>query len=316
MYILITIDCENTYRQFPFNDFTLVNMDGKSYGIPMIMEALDKRGIKGNFFLDTCAAEYYGNDTVASVASLISEQGHEVELHTHPLDGDFCRIGREKQKEIIERGIALIKSVARKPPYAFRAGSYMMDESGLAILKEYGITADCSNYYGVSPLSVTRNAVKKINGIYEFPVSFFRLHISPAISTFNRIAGTHLLYNGNCKLDINWMNISGLKRVIDTFALNGTAVLVIFLHSYSFADEKKLAQGKRGKDVIKGEVIKRFNGLLDYFSSENEFEVVTIKWLLEKMNEDNNFSEKILSAPDYVPHDIWGIDVSHLRLKR
>ena len=312
MYVLFTIDCESPSDNVSFEDSVFAEISGKNYGVGLISDILDSAGFKGTFFIDICAESLFGEEPVLKAARFLSVKKQDVQIHAHPRDGEFFEISKDEKKRIIERGCDIILNSSGKSPCAFRAGSYMMDEESLTLLKEYGINSDCSNFCAVSPLSVTKNSVKYINGIYEIPVSFFRLHFSPLISSYNNILGKKAFYGGNCKIDINWMNINGMKRIYKKFILSGNSIMVVFLHSFSFINWQKIGNGIRDESVIRRRVIKKFEELVTFLTNESDVKVITVGELTELLVNNNDVRRDLLSSPDYVPTDIWGIDTRQL----
>lgn len=312
MYILFTVDCESPSDNVSFEEAVFPRISGKGYGVGLISDILDSAGFKGTFFLDTCAENIFGEEPVLKAARFLSVRKHDVQMHAHPRNGEFCEISRDEKKKIIGRGCDIILKATGKSPCAFRAGSYMMDEGSLPLLKEYGICADCSNFSSVSPLSVTENSVKYVDGIYEIPVSFFRLYLSPLISFYNNASGKKAFYGGNCKIDINWMNINGMKGIYKKFFLSGNSIMVVFLHSFSFINWQKIENGIRNERVIRKRVIKRFEEFVSFLSTESDAKVITVGELTDLLINNSDVRRKIVSSSDYVPFYIWGIDTRQL----
>jgi len=312
MYVLFTVDCESPADNVSFEDSVFAEISGKNYGVGLISDILGSAGFRGTFFLDTCAEKLFGEETVLKAARFLSERNQDVQVHAHPRDGEFCEISKDEKKRIIERGCNIILKATGKFPSAFRAGSYMMDEESLPLLKEYGINADCSNYFDVSPLSVTKNSVEYIEGMYEIPVSFFRLYISPLISFYNNVFGKRVFYGGNCKIDINWMNIKGMKRMYNKFLSSGNSIMIVFLHSFSFINWQRIENAEKDDGVIRKKIIKRFEEFVAFLSGESDARVITVSELTDLLLNNEDVRQKIVSSPDYVPSDIWGIDTRQL----
>jgi len=312
MYVTFTIDCESPLDEIHFENSVFAEISGKDYGVGLISDTLQKAGFRGSFFVDTCAEDLFGEEIVLKTARLLSQKNQDVQIHAHPQKGEFCQISDNGKRRIIDRGCNLIFKATGKLPTAFRAGSYMMDEESFPLLKEYDIIADCSNFSGVSPLAVTNNSVKRVGEIYEIPVSYYRLFFSPLISLYNNIAGKKAFYGGNCKIDINWMNINGMKRVCKKFLSSGISVMVIFLHSFSFIDWGKMNRYGKDERIIRRDIIRRFEDFVTFLQSEENVQVVTMRELTDLLINDADERQNILSAPDCIPVDFWGIDTMQL----
>ncbi|RMF96430.1 MAG: hypothetical protein D6734_03715 [Candidatus Schekmanbacteria bacterium] len=312
MYVIFTIDCESPDDSIGFEESVIASFQGKEYGVGLICDILEEKGFYGSFFIDTGAEEIFGEDAVVGAVNYIAKRNHDVQLHIHPNGNEFCFLADNEKREMLKKGCEIIGKGSGESPKAFRAGSYMMDEKSIPILRDFGIIADCSNFLSVSPLSITKNRVKIVDGIYEIPVSFYRLILSPFISFFNSVSKRNAFYGGNCKIDINWMNIHGLKRVCKKFLLAGNSLIVVFLHSFSFIKWEMIKNNAPLHSIIREDVIERLKSFVNFLKNEKGVEVVTVKEFLNLISNSEEISKKVLSAADYVPIDFWGIDGKQL----
>jgi hypothetical protein len=82
-----------------------------------LMEELERYGFRGTFFLEPLGAHFFGRPGLAEVAQALVGRGHDVQLHTHPIQRD-----------------AAFRS-SRKAPVSDDIGAYGVDEQ-VALLNE------------------------------------------------------------------------------------------------------------------------------------------------------------------------------------
>lgn len=236
--IFITVDVEDFASDFPLD--MVWGMPDKPYGIQKIMEIIEENGFKGTFFVDVYEWKMYGKDKMKEVCKEINRRGHDVELHTHPVD---TKTGRkwmyeytiDEQKKLLEEGAGLIKEWIGRYPVAHRAGGYAANYDTLKALESIGIKIDSSMFYQhqLCKLNIpvlTINKTIKTGSLLEIPVS-----VVYRIAQKVQIGGIRLIRKNLflTKLDIDWINsdqiIEGIQKIRD----NGNDNIVIFLHSWS-----------------------------------------------------------------------------------
>ncbi|MBI5747762.1 MAG: polysaccharide deacetylase family protein [Nitrospinae bacterium] len=301
MYLLITIDTENPYKDTPMEDWIYCNFNGECFGIERIMNALDKHGIRGTFFVDVYERYNSGNEKIADVCRLIDKKGHDVELHTHPVEGNLSDMPFEKQKEIISDGVKFISSILNKSPVAHRAGSYMADLDTLKALKENGILIDSSNFFEVSPLGITKNRAIFYDGVFEIPVTYFHVPFKPIIKLIGKTLGRKIFYNGNCKYDINWCSLSGLKSMIERYRRADVRIVNLFMHSFSFIDEES--------QFINIHDLNKFEEVIAYLKNLEGINFITMREAATRFQSDLSFKKYILNGNDKVPLSLFGVDL-------
>ncbi len=101
----------------------------RALGIELIMDELEREGLRGTFFTEALGSAYFGEDGLANVVQAIIARGHDVQLHTHP---------RQIVADYRSRGV---------PPASDDIGSYAIDEQtrmlrdGAATLERCGAPA-------------------------------------------------------------------------------------------------------------------------------------------------------------------------------
>ncbi|MBW2056160.1 MAG: polysaccharide deacetylase family protein [Deltaproteobacteria bacterium] len=110
------------------------------FGIPRILEVLNKYRIKATFFVPGWDAERYPR----SVREIV-EEGHEVAAHGY-VHEDLSRLDAGEETEVFRKTHDLLREIAGTPPCGFRAGAYNtpLSPHTLAILQNLDYLYDSS----------------------------------------------------------------------------------------------------------------------------------------------------------------------------
>lgn len=128
------------------------------FGVRWLMDAMDRHGCKGVFFVDPMPGMVHGPGAVAAMVEPVLERGHEVQLHIHsewlewtkdsPVEG---RRGRNIGDFTLADQIALIgwardalERAGAPRPTAFRAGNFGANDDTLRALDALGMVWDSS----------------------------------------------------------------------------------------------------------------------------------------------------------------------------
>jgi hypothetical protein len=278
--VYITVDTETSlggawrnpaYTPLPLERSVFGKIGSKYYGIPLIMDILEEFGFRGTFFTEVFCSYLVGADDVAKACRLISDRGHDCQLHLHPvfrLYRDYQQGGPrremdlmfqfplQEQRELIGEGVDLFRKLAGKPPRAYRAGGYGAAETTLAALQEHGVAIDSSYnlaYLGQSCGFDARdlNAPVKIHSVYEFPVTVFRVQGA----------------SGYKPLEISAVSANEILSAISALRKAGCRDVVLILHSFSLMKNLKLRFDESTPDHI---VIRRFRKLCAALSERSD----------------------------------------------
>ncbi|MCD6322824.1 MAG: polysaccharide deacetylase family protein [Clostridiales bacterium] len=286
LHIWITIDTESTHY-VSISDEVNTEIGGVGCGIAEMMNICDKYGVKATFFTNMCEEKTYGKEKIKAIVQYIHNRGHEVQLHPHPDWGydkkrtALWQYSSNGQDKIISDGRDLIHEWTGIYPIAFRAGGYMADNNTLKVLQANNFVIDSTFFYKfplcrVSDPSLAINAVRKISGIWEVPVTLFRrletpkhnwLHLKPVIR-----------YR---KIDIDWASYDDLKSsLLQIKKDKHLKIIVLFLHSFSF-----LSDNGKAADIVD---IRKFDKILSFISNDPGMKVITC-----------NEIEDIVHSPDF-----------------
>src|SRR6516164_9015756 len=162
-------------------------------GISYQMDVLNEYGLKAVFFVEPLFAEVAGLEPLRAIVSEIQDKGHEVQLHLHPewlewmdeslLPGRTAKYLKDfseaDQEFLLARGLQTLRACGAEQLCAFRAGDYAANFATLRALARNGLLYDTSHntcYLGSCCALETSDLVlqpERMEGIYEFPVSFF-----------------------------------------------------------------------------------------------------------------------------------------------
>ena len=183
------------------------------YGIPFQMAILNRYGLKATYFLEPLFADKVGIACLSEVVGLIQNGGHEVQLHMHTewlseisdasIPARFKQymhqFSLEEQTALIGKGIRNLQAAGVKEIRAFRAGSYGANLDTLRAALNNGLSFDSSHnfcYLGtdckIYPSALMLQP-QKMEGIWEFPISFFQdypghyRHTQLAACAFNEL---------------------------------------------------------------------------------------------------------------------------------
>lgn len=252
--------------------------DGRSYGIPLMMDMLEARGMRGTFFVNAFLDAHYPEPEVAAMVAGITRRGHDVQLHTHaeflcfrqcPGPDLACRrqciagYGRmagtpfDHQLALLRQGAANIERWSGRFPVAFRGGAYDADAVTLAALGELGIGIDSSlsgpAHRLARVLPVNRPAL--YDGVLEVPLFTYRENL--------------VLLKRDRHLDLESSTLAEQKYLLGEAARLGIDPVVVMMHSFSFC-RKDWACPNTGN-------IERFGGLLDYLRDTPGMKVATVR---------------------------------------
>ena len=263
-HVLVTVDVETRASGGAPDRDIWGRLPGspEARGITRIMDILEATGARATFFLNVYETARYGEADVAEAARVIHRRGHDLELHTHPLymfeSRYMAGLDRDKQVEILRRGMDLIEGWTGKSVVAHRAGAYAADRATLRAAGELGLRVDSSfspaSIRGVPEDVPAANGPFELEGILEIPVSYY---VQAKLGRRR-----WLRY-----VDVEGSSIPEIKKVVRALRDNGVAAVNIMMHSFSFvrygAADDKLEE--------------KFRELLEFLVGEPGLKVSTVE---------------------------------------
>ena len=111
---------------------------GVRVGAPRILTLLAERGIVSTWFVPGHTLETFPDSTAAILAG-----GHELACHGW-FHEDFATIGRDEEREIVERCAAAVENVTGARPKGWRAPYWSLGAASLELISAAGFAYDSS----------------------------------------------------------------------------------------------------------------------------------------------------------------------------
>lgn len=105
---------------------------GPVVGVPLIMDLLDRAGIRASFFVPGWTAEHYP-EMMRALAAAGHDIGHHGWVHEAPTS-----LTREAERDVLERGLRAIEQTAGVRPVGYRSPSWEFSTNTLGLLADYG----------------------------------------------------------------------------------------------------------------------------------------------------------------------------------
>ena len=297
--VLITIDTEHSMggyfadhanRPVPAERIVYCRIGEKEYGINLIMDILERFGLKGVFFVEVEARFHFGNQAILNIIRHIKSRGHEVQLHTHPnfrtfkkgkpARDDFRQYPLSEQKLIIAEALQFLSDNGVENILAHRSGSFYSNQAtleaqracGIKYSSNYNLAFPNCDYINTLPLI---NDIYAVNNIYELPVTNFQ---EPEIRK---------KWNS---LQLSASSYPEMRSVLDHAQQAGIRVITFISHSFEFVKTRNL-QYLSVKPL--NFLIKRFENFCRYLSeNSNRFRAVTFSDLDRLVGQNPAMSEK------------------------
>mgnify|MGYP006284739873 CR=1 FL=1 len=262
IHVAVTVDVENPQTPLFEKRFSDNRIWSNGWGIEKIIDVLNRYNIKGAFFTNVYEYPIWGKKEMERIVKYIHNQGHDVELHTHPIWIDKKRrehmfqFSYEEQTSVLQHGIDLIEKWCGRRPYCHRAGAYGFNKDTLGACINAGIAVDSSSFYGHANCRyiLAENDPVVYKNIIEMPVTFFNRNDSYV------------------KTDINWMSKNEFTCLVNRMKVESHSFINLFLHSYSLTktnDSFKTFGEDRNS-------LKKFEHIVEFVSDRNEFIVESL----------------------------------------
>lgn len=270
------------YRPWPVETMIWGRIDGldKEWGIPLLMDQLESRGMRGTFYVSALQRTFHGDEALAEVARSIENRGHEAGVHVHCAWKGFSQTGqydRSKnlhkkdsinqhdettQREVLKEAIDCLKKWVGKQPVSFRAGNFGANQTTLRILSQLGIKTDSSRNAATGSLNSLRiyNMAVNAEGILEIPVTTFEALRRP----FRKLRF----------IDPSNITITEAKNIFEQIATMGIETLVLVTHSFQY-----IAPGHVSKPQLRPRrrIVERVDRILDILATDPRFESYTMR---------------------------------------
>ena len=289
--ILITCDTEvgELGRALPnaFDTLILGKIQNKEFGVHLINKLANQYKASIEHFVDIYPIELCGEQKFSQLCNSILQDGHGLNLHTHPL-GLAGYTGRymhnyslAEQEEILTFGIKTLKKWTGLTVHSHRAGGYGVNQDTYKALDAVGIKNDFSYYFQNAQCHVTNSSVNApfiCQNVKVYPVSVAKV-CSPLRKNISYF-----------KLDMRYgLNTKKILAAIDSF--RDPFIINIFMHSFNFLTliynfQKKIFT----KITVNNKQIKEFEAFLSGITARSNCQFAKIADLPSKF-----------STADYTP---------------
>jgi hypothetical protein len=288
--VYLTVDVETSMggawqnarlRPVPVEKRVFCETGGRGFGLPLMVEELQRYGFRATFFVEVFCSCCLGKDALRPVFDYLLLRDQDVQLHTHPafrnyskydgspaslkhygsLPDDMNRYSPDEQYQLLEEACGLFTEFAGFPPRAYRAGGYRADRNTLRALRKLGVGVD-SSFNPCEPASfpgepLSPNSVSLLEGVLEVPVT-------------NARSGAWRM-RGWKHLDISAILLSEMKSCLLQAHAGGVRHVVLMMHTFSLIKARDETYARFRPDWT---VIRRYQGLLRFFVEHAEqFEV-------------------------------------------
>ena len=139
---------------------------GARRGLPRILQALDKAGVKASFFVPAVSALLHPEEQRRLVA-----EGHEVALHgwIHELNSS---LSYEAERDLMLRSADTLEAITGARPVGMRTPSWDFSPHTLRIARQMGLLYDSSRMADEEPYELLDQG--EPSGVVELPVEWIR----------------------------------------------------------------------------------------------------------------------------------------------
>lgn len=272
--------------------------EAREWGIELLMDQLDQKGMKGTFYVSALEKHFHGPDALEKVVQRIEERGHEVGVHIHcawkgfdtgdrhydmtsgyHLKDSIGDYDESIQRELLEEAVDLIRKWTGLMPRSFRAGNFGANRKTLKVLSDIGIATDSSSNGATGSLRElgTQNNPICVENLVEVPATTFYAIKKPR-SIVRFVDPTNMTYK-----EVR----SVLERVVE----EGISTLVIVTHSFQYVAPGHV---KNARVAPRPHLVRRVDRMLNLLAQDSRFESCAMRDLVD-------MDEKVVFGRDRVP---------------
>jgi len=261
----------------------------RALGIELIMDELERCGLRGTFFTEALGSAYFGEAGLSDAVGAMIARGHDVQLHTHPrqIVADYQSRGEpaasddigtydiDAQTEMLRTGVAVLERCGAPAGsvLAFRAGNFGASSSTWEALARAGLVIDSS----YNPCYFDKNCKMRFDapsaglfraahGVWELP-----------ITTIVEASGAHR------HAQITAISRGETRALLEAAHAAGIAEVTIVTHSFELYHLDSIA-GRTGRPNSVN--VLRLRALARYLADHRDrFEVDTVGALARRIHE-------------------------------
>ena len=291
VYITVDVECaEERGQNQPLQGYDLrvfgrFENQKDALGIELLMRELEACGQRGTFFTEALGSHTFGREGLSEACKAMVERGHDVQLHTHPIQrvADYRTRGQAPAKddigaydvatqvEILQEGTRILEDCGVPKVRAFRAGNFGADNGTWEAMAKAGLVLS-SNY---NPCYFGKNCKMRLEGagagLFRAPNDVWEL----PISTFTEHGG------GQRHVQITAISLAETIDYLEKARALGLHEVTVVTHSFELCHIDSIS-GRLGRPNTIN--LLRFRGLCRYLAAHSDaFEVDTVGALAERL---------------------------------
>ncbi len=320
VYITVDVECAEERGQnqpaqgYDLRVFGRFKNQDRELGIGLLMRELEAFGIRGTFFTEALGSHTFGRAGLTEACREMVRRGHDVQLHTHPIqrvanyrsrgepaaNDDIGSYDVATQTAILREGTQILEACGVPKVLGFRAGNFGANNGTWEAMANAGLVVS-SNY---NPCYFQKNCKMRLDdagsGLFAGPHGVWEL----PISTFTERGG------GERHVQITAVSLAETIDYLVKARALGLHEVTIVTHSFELCHIDSITNALGRPNTVN---LLRFRGLCR-FLKENaaDFEVDTVGALAErivsgkeapkgpfvKARPEGSFKEKLLRLPE------------------
>lgn len=291
VYITVDVECaEERGESQPLQGYDLrvfgrFKNQRTELGIGLLMNELEACGLRGTFFTEALGSHSFGRAGLAEACDEMVRRGHDVELHTHPIQrvADYRTRGQapakddigaydiDTQTKLLQEGARILEECGVPKIRGFRAGNFGANNGTWEAMARAGLVVS-SNY---NPCYFEKNCKMRFDGagsgLFLAPHGVWEL----PISTFVERGG------GQRHVQITAISLAETVDYLEKARALGIPEVTVVTHSFELCHIDSIA-GQLGRPNTIN--LLRFRGLCRFLKARSDdFEVDTVGALAERL---------------------------------
>jgi peptidoglycan/xylan/chitin deacetylase (PgdA/CDA1 family) len=256
-------------------------VEGVSEGLGFVLDTLSKHAAPATFFVETMQTAFFGDQPMGDVGRRIASQGHDVQLHLHPVwtyfdkpdwrrrlvneppSDDFCGQSIDVVTSWIERGLQTFARWGIARPIAMRTGNLRVDSNVYHAMSKMQMKVASNIGRGMfepaDPALRCNGGIHRIEGIIELPVLTY---VGLGVGKWTKLKSLTITGSSSEEM-IYLLNRAHAERY---------PAVVVLTHCHEFV-KGDVREGIRANRITQS----RLRSLCDFLVAENRrFDVTTM----------------------------------------
>ncbi len=290
VYITVDVECAEERGSLPLQGYDIrvfgrFRNQPRELGIALLMRELEAEGLRGTFFTEALGSHTFGEEGLREACQEMVARGHDVQLHTHPIQrrADYRTRGEAPapddigaydvaaQAALLREGVAILERCGVPRVRGYRAGNFGANNGTWEAMARAGL--DLSSNY--NPCYFQKNCKMRLagagsalflaeHGVWELP-----------ISTFTEAGG------GERHVQITAVSLAETLAYLEQAHALGLREVTVVTHSFELCHIDSISDRLGRPNTIN---VLRLRGLCRYLAKHSDrFEVDTVGALAERL---------------------------------